>query len=56
MLALLTQNRANTLECARMHNDRQNDQHSKNPGRTGLTGFPDRSDRCKQGAREDLEQ
>ena len=56
MINVLTQNRANTLECARTHNDRQNDQHSENPGRTGLTGFADRSDRCKQGAREDLEQ
>jgi len=53
---MLTQNRANTLECARTHNDRQNDQHSENPGRTGLTGFADRSDRCRQGTREDLEQ
>ena len=47
---------ANTPECARTRDDRQNDQHSKNPGRTGLTGFADRSDRCEQGAREDLEQ
>ena len=53
---VLTQNRANTLECARTRNDRQNDQYSENPRRTSLTGFADRSDRCKQGARGDLEQ
>ena len=53
---MLTQNRANTLECARTRNDCQNDQHSENPGQTGLTGFADQFDQCKQGAREDLEQ
>ena len=51
--SLLTQNRANTLECT---NDRQNDQHPRNPGRTGLTGFADRSDRCRQGLAGNLEQ
>ena len=56
LLSLLTQNCANTIECARTRDDRQNDQHSENPERTGLTGFADRSDRCKQGAREDLKQ
>jgi hypothetical protein len=55
-MCVLTQNRANALECARTRNDRQNDQYSENIGRTGLTGFADRSDRCKQGDREDLEQ
>ena len=51
-----TESRQNTPECARTRDDRQNDQHSENPGRTGLTGFADRSDRCRQGTRKDLEQ
>ena len=55
-IMVLTQNCANTLECSRTRNDRQNDEYSENPGRTGLTGFADRSDRCEQGAREDLKQ
>ena len=54
--SVLTQNYANTLECAKTRDDRQNDQHSENLGRTGLTSFADRSDRCRQGTREDLEQ
>jgi len=55
-MLVLTQICANALECARTRDDRQNDQHSENPGRTGLTGFADRSDRCRQGTREDLKQ
>ena len=54
--SMVSQNCANTLECTRTRNDRQNDQHSENPGQTGLTGFADRSDWCKQGAHEYLEQ
>ena len=55
-MLLLTQICVNALECARTRDDRQNDQHSEKPGRTGLTGFADWSDRCRQGTREDLEQ
>jgi len=39
----------NTLECARSHDDRQDDQHQQNPEQAGLTGAADLSDRCRQG-------
>ena len=39
--SVFTQTWANALECAKTRDDRQNDQHSENPGRTGLTGFAD---------------
>ena len=45
---LLTQICDNTFECARTRDDRQNDQHSENLGRTGLTGFADWSDRFRR--------
>jgi len=46
------QTHSNVLERA---DDRQNNQHQRKTGRTGLTGCADRSDRCKQGPRVDLE-
>ena len=36
-MLVLTHICANALEYARTRDDRQNDQHSENPGRTGLT-------------------
>ena len=55
LMHVLTHNYANALECARTRDDRQNYLHSKNPWRTGLTGFTDRSDRCRQGTHKDLD-
>ena len=49
----LRQTHSSALERA---NDRQNDQHPRNPERTGLTGIADRSDRCRQGLAGNLEQ
>ena len=42
----LCRTHSNALERA---NDRQNDQHQRNPGKAGLTGAADRSDRFRQG-------
>ena len=52
---LLTQNHANTLECARTRRRSSKRSEPAMPWRTGLTGSADRSDRCGAENREDIE-
>ena len=54
-IPLLTQNRANTLECARTCRRSSKLSEPAEPWRTGLTGSTDRSDRCGAENRDDLE-
>ena len=54
-MRVLTQNRANTLECTRMRRRSPKRSEPAMPWQTGLTGSADRSDRCGAENREDLE-
>ena len=54
-ILLLTQNRANTLECTRTRRRSSKRSEPAMPWRTGLTGSTDRSNRCGAENREDLE-
>ena len=53
-IPMLTQNRTNTLECARTRRRLSKRSEPAEPWRTGLTGSTDRSDRCGAENREDL--
>ena len=52
---VLTQNRTNTLEYARMRRRSSKRSEPAMPWQTGLTGSADRSDQCGAENREDLE-
>ena len=56
LMIVLTQNRANTLECVRTRGRSSKRSTPRNPRQAGLTGAADRSDRCKQGVTGNLEQ
>ena len=52
---MLTQNRVNTLECARTRRKSSKQSEPAVPWQIGLTGSADRSDQCEAENREDLE-